>query len=377
MTERLEDRLDLAFSKLGLREPFIHAVTGRLERIIVDEPHVTAATNGAYLKFGRPFCDKLDNEELLGLILHEDMHVILMHMWRREGRDPGLWNFANDAIINRMVMNKGYKLPSGGVFLDWVNESHSSEEVYNKLKQDAQKAPKKAAAGGMGGFNGEGDLEDAPSDADVADMEARIQVAAQMARECGDGSALIDMILGKRVQSTVRWQDETRAMLISSARDDYSFRRISRRYISSGIYLPSLHSDAVGGLVIGFDTSGSCAGEKECNQIAGELQAIVDDLNPEWVKVVYCDTKVTRTEHFNRGDVLELKPRGGGGTLFKPVFDWVRDEVHEQVAGLIYLTDMEGPFRDIEQPQYPVVWGNIFGREDAQAPFGRVVRITV
>jgi predicted metal-dependent peptidase len=77
-------------------------------------------------------------------------------------------------------------------------------------------------------------------------------------------------------------------MLTSSAKDDYTFKRPSRRFAAQGLCLPSLYSDAMGGLVIGFDTSGSM-GPEQCNQVAGEINAIVGDLNPEWVIVVYCD----------------------------------------------------------------------------------------
>jgi predicted metal-dependent peptidase len=72
-----------------------------------------------------------------------------------------------------------------------------------------------------------------------------------------------------------------------------------------------------------------------------------------------------------------LKPKGGGGTRFAPVFAWVEKNVHDKVAGLIYLTDMEGPFSDIREPEFPVVWGNVFGREQQDVPFGHVVRVIV
>jgi len=109
-----EQRLDLAYSKLGLREPFIAAVMTRVKREIT-KSIPTAGTNGTVCKYNPDFMDKCDDEQLFGLVLHESCHVTLMHMWRRDGRDPGLWNYANDAIINAYIKSRNYKLPDGGV----------------------------------------------------------------------------------------------------------------------------------------------------------------------------------------------------------------------------------------------------------------------
>lgn len=404
-----EERISLAFSKLGLREPFIAAVVGKLPKHVVSDKGTdfTACTNGEWFKFGQEWIEAhvRDEEELFGLCMHEAMHVVWMHMWRRDGRHPDLWNIANDAIINRNILDMGYKMPSGGVMLDGVTAAMDSEEVYNKLMQEAKDQPsggdgadeegeegtKSPGAGGgsgkqsktnkkfgKGGWHGTGDLEDSPSDGKRADMEATIRAAAEMARACGASSALVDRILGTPPQATVNWKDEVRAALTSASRDDFTYRRFSRRFLSRGLYLPSLYSEALGGLLIGFDTSGSVSAE-DAMQIAGEIQGIIDDLSPDWVEVAYCDTEVTSTQRFQRGDLLALKPTGGGGTRFKPVFDHADklEQQGEKVAALIYLTDMEGPMDELVEPTFPVVWGNVYGGSNISAPFGKVVRVIV
>jgi len=131
----LSDRIDVAYSKLGLRESFIAAVMTRVKREVSDKVS-TAGTNGTWVRFNPAFCDPLNDEELFGLVLHEACHVVMMHMWRREGRDPSLWNYANDALINAYIRSRGWQLPKGGVDLRWVRESMSSEEVYAKLKEN-------------------------------------------------------------------------------------------------------------------------------------------------------------------------------------------------------------------------------------------------
>ena len=377
----LSDRIDLAYSKLGLRESFIAAVMTRVKREISDKVS-TAGTNGTWVRFNPAFCDPLTDEELFGLVLHESIHVVMMHMWRREGRDPSLWNYANDALINAYIRGRGWQLPKGGVNVSWVRESMSSEEVYAKLKQNPPPPQGGKGSGdgdgdsegqpNAGGFDGKGDLEDAQDEATRVDMEATIVAAAKMAKECGQGSSLIDRVLDKVGQPSVRWQDVTRSMMTESSAADYTYTRPSRRFIGSGLYMPSLRTDSLGGLAIGFDTSGSM-GPKECNQIAAEIQAIVDDLQPSFVEVVYCDYEVTHIERFERDDLLALNPKGGGGTRFQPVFEHL-DQSGEHYCGMIFFTDMEGNLNECEEPSYPVIWADI-GQSHPREPFG--TRVTV
>lgn len=381
----LMDRLDLAYSKLGLREAFIAAVMTRVKREVSDKVP-TAGTNGTWVRYNPKFCEPLDDEELFGLVLHESCHIVMMHMWRREGRDPRIWNYANDALINAYIKSRGWKLPKGGVHLSWVREEHSSEYVYNKIKEQQQQEQQKSKGGGSGdegdeaddgmggGFDGTGDLEDAQDDATRVDMEATIVASAKMAKECGQGSSMIDRVLERVGEPMVRWQDVCRSMMTESCAADYTYTRPSRRFIGSGLYLPSLRSDALGGLAIGFDTSGSM-GPKECNQIAAEIQAIVDDLQPSFVEVVYCDYAVTHVERFERDDPLVLQPKGGGGTRFQPVFEHFAN-TDDHYCGMIFFTDMEGDLRECEEPPFPMIWADI-GSSHPQEPFGTRVKVAL
>lgn len=392
----IEERIGLAYSKMGIREPFIAAVLAKVKREITTTIP-TAATNGSVVKYNPDFCAKWSDEQLFGLALHESCHVVLMHSWRRDGRDPSLWNIACDAIINQYIKSRGYELPDGGVHIGWVTEAMDGEAVYNRLKQEQQqqqgggkgKGKGKGGAGqksnaqasgkgdgddqpGAGGWDGSGDLEDAVDHATATDMEATIATAAQMARECGHGSSLIDRVLGKLGQHKVSWQEYVRAMLVSQSNADYTYMRPSRRFIASGLYMPSLYSEAMGGLAIGFDTSGSM-GPREADRIAEEIQGIINDLNPEFVEVVYCDYDVTKVELFDRDDDLVLRPKGGGGTRFQPVFKHLQ-ETGKRYCGLVYFSDMMGDLDECEEPEFPVLWADI-GDAHPPVPFGTRVEV--
>lgn len=369
-------RLELAYSKLGLREPFIAAVMTKLAREVGDKVGEraipTAATNGHLVVYNPDFVAKQNDEELFGLVLHESLHVILMHMWNRGDRDPMLWVIANDAIINRMIKERSYQLPAGGVHIAWVTDAMTSEEVYERLRQEQGKGGKPQSGAGFDS-DGDGDLIDAPSEERRADMQATIMASAQMAKACGQGSALIDRILGDLKPPKVRWQDALRNMLTESARADYTYARFSRRFIASGLYMPSLHTPAMGGLMIGFDTSGSLFNQEACDRIASEIQSIADDLSPEFIEVAYCDTQVVKIERFERDDRLKLNPKGGGGTRFAPVFEHAAAS-GEHYVGLVFFTDMEGNLTECVEPEYPTLWANV-GAGQYKQPFGDLVQV--
>ena len=73
---------------------------------------------------------------------------------------------------------------------------------------------------------------------------------------------------------------------------------------------------------------------------------------------------------FDRGQALSFEAVGGGGTDFRPVFDYIKNNSINP-ACMLYLTDMYGSFPQ-EAPQYPVLW---CATSDIRGPFGDTLRI--
>jgi len=119
------------------------------------------------------------------------------------------------------------------------------------------------------------------------------------------------------------------------------------------------------------DTSGS-VGKEELEQFAGEITAISDEVQPDRIYVVYCDAAVNSVQEFGPSEPITLEPKGGGGTDFRPVFDWV-GENSINPACLIYLTDLCCESYPVA-PDYPVLWATDSRRI---TPFGETVRLSV
>ncbi len=129
----------------------------------------------------------------------------------------------------------------------------------------------------------------------------------------------------------------------------------------------------MGPMVVVVDTSGSI-GARTLEAWAGEVSAVVEDVRPERLYVVYADAAVQRVEEYTADDLpLKLEPRGGGGTDFRPAFAWV-DAQDIAPDCLLYLTDMLGTFPD-QDPGYPVMWCST--RPGRVGPIGETIHVEV
>jgi predicted metal-dependent peptidase len=193
--------------------------------------------------------------------------------------------------------------------------------------------------------------------------------AQRSAKAWGHEPARIERPLSESRQSQQDWRAILRDFVAATMPVDYRWTPPNRRYIASGLYLPSVERRGLGEIVIAVDTSGSI-GKRELEQFAGEISAISEEAQPEAIHVVYCDAAVQSAQEFRASEPLQLEPKGGAGTDFRPVFDWVGKNDIVPVC-LIYLTDFCcGSYPEV--PEYPVLWVTDSRRT---APFGETVRI--
>jgi predicted metal-dependent peptidase len=195
--------------------------------------------------------------------------------------------------------------------------------------------------------------------------------AVRAAKACGYDPGQIQRALTEARESTQDWRSILRDFIAATHPSDYRWSPPNRRFVASGLYLPSLMRTGVGEIVIVVDTSGSI-GTAELEQFAGEITAINEEAQPERIHVVYCDAAVQGVEEFGPGEPIKLSPKGGGGTDFVPAFSWV-EENGIVPRCLIYLTDLccsSFP----AAVDYPVLWVTDSRRT---ARFGETLRITL
>lgn len=390
-----ERKIKQAITNLILDQPFFGALALRLRTVANATITETAATDGQILAYNPAFIDTLDLAQVTGLVAHEVLHCANGHAWRRDGRDPKLWNVACDYAINSILKEAGFYLPADGL-IDARYTGQPAEAIYGSLKdsQQPQNQPQSGAGNGQAGQNGQtpgqgqqqgqngqsgapepqgwGEVIDNTAP-DSASQEVEWQVAtlqaAQAAKAQGKLPAGLDRLIDSIKNPAVDWRAALRRFVQETAKADYTWKMPSTRYLAGGLYLPSLQSEQMRPLVVGVDTSGSVSAE-ELASFGAEIQAIMDECQPESLTVIYCDSQVNGVDEFEPGDVIKLSPKGGGGTRFAPVFDKV-EELALEPACLVYLTDLEGPM-PTQMPEFPVLWLNT-GRRNQSTPFGEVL----
>jgi predicted metal-dependent peptidase len=403
-TDDVTLKLTKARVQLLFRQPFFATLCLRLTLIPAAVP--TMATNGRVIYYSPAFVDSLTPEELQGVLAHEVLHCALAHHCRRGSRRPRLWNVAADYALNPIVLKNGLSLPAGAL-VNQEYEGLSAEEIYSRLKREGSgeeqsQTQAQSGAGGessqlssqsQGGAAGGDDLNvprpggfgevlDASDEAGNPASEAEItrqanewaiaaEQAMRTANSCGHEPAGIERSLKDARESRQDWRAILRDFIAATVATDYSWSPPNRRYVASGLYLPSVRHEGVGKIVIGVDTSGSI-GEEELRQFAGEISAISDQAQPELIYVVYCDAAVSSTQEFGPSEPITLEPKGGGGTDFRPVFEWVETSDVQPVC-LIYLTDLCCRDYPAAPPPYPVLWATDSRRI---APFGETIKIT-
>ena len=394
-----EVRIQKARTTLLLDHPFFGALLFRLGGK-ASRSVATMATDGVSLFYNPEYVGMLNAAELAGVLAHEVMHPALQHHTRRGDRNPARWNMACDYAINPILLDAGLTLPKD-VLIDNRFRGMSAERIYNLIEENDKQEGSSGESENPPG-NGTGAPDDGSLQNDEAANEPQApatpggvgQVLDAPAPEEEDGPSIAEQarewqiaveqaetvakVAGKLPGGTVRaleasqaakvdWRELLRRAWSDTIPSDYSWMRPNRRHVWSGLYLPGITSEGVGEIAIAVDCSGSIC-PRQLGLFEAEIRSILAGQRPRLVHVLYFDATVQKTETYQAGQPVSLSPVGGGGTDFRPCFDWLEEQgIVPQT--LVFLTDLCGRF-PTETPMYPVIWAST---ECRRAPFGEVV----
>ncbi len=359
--------------------------------VVDDVP--TACTNGRDVKYGRKFVDKLSEQELRGLILHENKHKAFRHLeiWKSLwDEDPHLANMACDYVINLMIYDSDpqgtfVKLPEGGCFDDYFRGMDAGT-VYRMLKQ--QDKGKGKGSNGQGGESSDGESDGGFDQHDWESGESmtageKEALARDVDQALRQGAILAGKMKGnvprevtEALTPKVDWREVLREFIKSACadKDESTWRRPARRWIGQDIYMPSSISTAIGRIVVAVDTSGSIGGA-QISQFLGELKSICDSVRPEGIDLLYWDTSVCQHEKYERQDFDRLlsstKPSGGGGTNPTCIIEYIREKKMKPECCVV-LTDGYVSSWGNSWP-CPVLWG--ITTANITSPVGKSVTI--
>lgn len=342
----------------------------------------TAATDGKNLFFNPEFFLGLDPDERIFLVLHEVMHNVYNHGIRLGFRDHRTWNEAGDYVINDDLIQRGFKMPKDGlhdigyrgmsadeVYEDLINKKNKGQSNAPAPWQDVQAPPDSQQGNGNQGQGGNGQGQQnqqpqglggipAPSAQEVEDHNKNLLTqATQASQMSGDKAGTVpgslERTLDEMLKPKLPWNKILAKFLFSLNKNDYSWRKPNRRFISQGIVMPSLHSEGVGRIDFAVDTSGSVS-ESDFNRFISEIGYVFKTFNPKEIGVMQFDSVLQSNDKCcSVQDFLKIKFSGGGGTRIEPVLEVFKDN---DAKALIILTDGYLYHGEELDPKKPVIW---------------------
>ncbi len=362
----------------------------------IDDTIPTACTNGWDKRYNSTFVSTVLASDpcLRFVVLHEAMHASYKHLtvWRALWKENAqLANIAADHFVNLalqdMDKDEGFILmPEVGVQPDAKYRGWSVQMIFNDLKQQQQQNPNSGDGDGEGEGSGSGidehDWENAGQKdaktqaAQAQEIDRALRQGEALARKRGEGAGDKDGVLGDLLKPQVDWREKLREFVQQTCQgnDESTWRKPNRRYLTQDIYMPSMHSETMGELVIGFDTSGSCFSGTVLTRFSSELTAIIGAVRPEKTRVIYWDSNVQLEQVFDNGEfsMSSLTPRGGGGTDGSVLADYLKEK-HITPQAIVQFTD--GYVGSWGDEVAPTLWA--ITENHIRAPFGQTLHIDV
>jgi predicted metal-dependent peptidase len=374
----------------------------------------TSATDARHFYYNPDYIDALKLEQVQFVLAHEALHCALSHFARRQHRNQFRWDLACDYAINPLLLKDGLTPPPGV----WVEESYegmTAEEIYPLIDENNADEPmdrhvyegeQEGRSDGQGsnpndqpneaGDNpgetcdqnepkpdqGQPEPKEEPggarqppplSDSERQNLDVqwqqRLAGAAQQALQAGKLGGAMARMVDHFLQPQLPWRMLLARYMTTMARDDYSYMRPSRR--EGAAIFPSLRSAQLE-IVVALDTSGSVSDE-EIAQCVAEINALKGQMRAR-ITLLACDAELAEDgpwiyepwEDFSTPHEFT----GGGGTSFKPVFEYVESHMQQHDL-LVYFTDAEGDFPE-RMPPYPVIW---LVKGKGKVPWGQRIQL--
>ena len=357
---KILDKLITARVGLLLRHPFFGNLATRLKMVDASDWCHTLATDGRNFYYNSRFIQMLRPKEIEFLFGHEVLHCVYDHFGRRGDRDPQLFNIANDFAVNADLIKHrvGEKITTVPCLHDPKYDGMSSEEIYDLLYEKADKisigdlldklidehldGEGDADGDGNGDKQGKGrpKLSDADRQAIRDEIKEAMLAAAATADGAGNIPAGVKRLIQELTEPKMNWRELLRMQLESTIKSDYTWMRASRKGWHMDAVMPGMKLDPMIDIAVALDASGSIS-ESMLKDFLGEVQGIMDSFPAYRIHVVTFDTEAYNPAQYNSenlDDICDYEVKGGGGTDFDCVFNYLKENEIEPKR-LVMFTD--------------------------------------
>ena len=423
-------RLQRARLSLMQKQPF-YALLLMNMKFSIDLTCNTAYTDGERVAFAPDFMDEIDDSELEFVLMHEVLHAALAHPMRHlDEYSRKEFDIACDIVVNSNILYS-FGMDKSKITLKKYGESmhllpngkegylYSVEDAYKMLLAVSAKRKDSNGDGdgsadsdgedegdGNGNGNGKGKNKgkskgnsDGSSSFDdhshwngEDDMGAQAQAWMNRMIEATDiiasiegntvGRGTVPLLAERAIKELKNPTLDWRTILNDFVQEeicDYSFAPPDKRMEDSPFFLPDFNEkdETVKNLLFMVDTSGSMS-DRAISDCYSEIYGAIQQFNGKLAgKLGFFDAKVVEPKAFEDEEELKIiRPKGGGGTSFHVIFDYVRDNMQEDLpVSIIILTDGYAPFpSESAALGIPVLW--VINNGVAEAPkWGKVARM--
>jgi predicted metal-dependent peptidase len=336
-------------------------------RFKVQTAGATIINGNTTIIFNTKFVESLSNNEVIGLLKHEILHLLLEHIGRGEDLDNHLFNLATDTAINQHIKD----IPAGGITLDVLKQItdanlesfQTAEYYYNFIQQKANEMQSQKTT--------DDHNLDIP-DADKDPMQRKVAVVKTsnkaMDSSAGNIPKNLDSILGNlNVQPKINWKQILRNFVAMHTSNKVlnTKKKANRRF---DLDFPGKKKKRELILGVCIDSSGSVSDE-HYQEFLNEIFHMSKDTNK--IYLVHADCEVQDVEIIKKQTDIKFKRSGGGGTAYNPA---LKECIKRKCNAIIYFGDMD--CADIpDNPVIPVLWVTI-GSEVRPGNFGKMVKLS-
>jgi predicted metal-dependent peptidase len=353
----------------------------------LDDNVPTACTDGRNEWYGRKFVGSLDDLGFGFVIMHETMHKLCRHMstyqalWKLDAERT---NRAADYWINlkleladpkkeliSMPMKDGKQVG----LLDHKYAGMTVKQIWDDLEP--------SEGGGGGGGLDDHDWEGARGmtkeevEGLAREIEQAIRQGQMAAKQAGHGAGNRALGLNELLQPKVDWREQLREFVRSVCADKEvsTWRRPNRRFLHTGIIMPTMQGQCIKELVLAVDASGSMMGAP-LTKVMSEVKGLAEQLSINKVHIIYWDGEVEAHEQYDAQSFKDwqnnTKPMGGGGTTPACIPKYLQENTITPDA-VVVLTD--GEVCGWGEWDCPVLWAIYNTHSSIVAPVGKTIRL--
>ena len=378
------EKIQKAKAKLMLEHPYFGTIASAL-KLEQNNELLTFLSDGEALRYNSEYIDRLELTEVEFVMANGAMHTVLKHQDRSAGRTKWLWQTATDYVVNSMLVSNGMQLPQYANFNEKFNGMYA-EEVYQILRDDMSDDTSSMEEQIEQIVEGDDvhnentymhkeevaspdakERENLPNDEDLLqELKEQFEQIFQKLNSQGTLPKDLKFVVPEYFSHKVDWREFLYGYIAAYAKSTYSFVPPNMKYLYRGIYLPSLSSDLLR-IVIAVDTSGS-VDESLLSLFLAEVNAIMQSYPNYEIDFITADAKIQSHTVYLPGENIAYEVSGGGGTDFRPVFEYIDQNINYPTL-LLYFTDGMGTFPRHE-PSYDVMW---VMPEEREVEFGEVM----